>query len=67
MFEYYKTIGKQYNPTLMARDKIESGQQVDRMIALRFNAPEEEINSRKNLVMTIEDVDGAKAEIKEKR
>jgi hypothetical protein len=67
MFEFYKTLGKKYNPTLASREKIESGQTLDRMIAVRFKTSEQEVTNRKSLVITIEDVDGTKAEITEKR
>ena len=67
MFEFYKVLGTKYNPTLVVRNKIESGQTMDRMIAVRFKASQQEVEERKLLKIVIEEVDGQKSEISEKR
>jgi hypothetical protein len=66
MFDYYKVLGKKYNPTLLTRDKIEPGQSVDRMIAVRFTVPDAQVGNRKDVRLVIEDLDGQKCEIVER-
>jgi hypothetical protein len=68
LFEYYKILGRKYNPTLLMKDKIESGQVQDRMIAVRFPATDPQVAARKGIRLVISDVDGAaKSEITEKK
>lgn len=66
MMEFYATsIGAKYNETLKIRERIGSGQSVDRMIAARFEIPEAKVKARKGLRIRVEDVDGAVLELKE--
>jgi len=65
MFDYYKVLGKKYNATLLTRDKIEAGQTVDRMIAVRFSVPEDQVTNRKDVRLVIEDLDGMKSQVTE--
>ncbi len=65
LFQYYPLLGPRYNPTLLARTRIEPHQSLDRMIAARFEAPEEQLQARRGLRIRIEDVDGAVSEIRE--
>jgi len=65
MFDYYKVLGKKYNATLLTRDKIEAGQTVDRMIAVRFSVPEDQVTNRKDVRLVIEDLDGMKSQVME--
>jgi len=65
LFEYFPLLGQKYNDSLIARARLEPHQTIDRMIAARFDIPEAELQTRKNLRIRIEDVDGAVSEITE--
>jgi hypothetical protein len=66
LFQFYPVLGQKFNDTFRARDKVAPRQSMDRMVAVRFEIPESAIAARKNLRITIEDVDGAVSEIAEK-
>lgn len=66
LFEYYKSLGQKYNDTLLMRDKIPAHQSEDRMIAARFELSQALVDSRRNLTIRIEDVDGPVSELREK-
>ena len=65
LFEFYPVLGKKYNENLVIRQKINSGQSVDRMIAARIGSPVEQLEKRKAIRIVVTDVDGAKVEIVE--
>jgi hypothetical protein len=67
LFDYYKVLGEKYNPTLMRRERLNSGQTLDRMIAVRFDTSDAEIQDRRALRLVIHDIDGPKSEIIEVR
>jgi hypothetical protein len=67
MFDYYKVLGAKYNATLVRREKIDSGQSIDRMILVRFDASDPEVQARKALRLIIHDIDGPKSELVEVR
>ena len=67
IFEAYPVLGAKYNPVLFTRQKIEKGKTVDRMVAVSFKAPAEVLESRKKLVLRIDEVDRMVSEIVEKR
>lgn len=68
VFDFYKVLGKKYNPTLLTREKVNAGQTVDRMIAVRFDLPDQEVIGRKSVKLVISDVDNqVKSEIVEQR
>jgi hypothetical protein len=67
VFQYEKLIGPQFNPALTLRDAILAHGTVDRMIGARFEVSESAVESRKGLRLRIEEVDGAVAEIGEKK
>jgi len=67
VFRYYPLLGQKYNPSLTARTRIAPRQSLDRMIAARFELPEEQLARRKSLRVRVEDVDGAVSEISEQR
>ncbi len=67
LFQYYPILGPRYNPTLVARTRIEPRQSLDRMVAARFEIAEEQIETRRGMRIRIEDVDGAVSEIREQR
>lgn len=66
LFQYYPILGQKFNDTLLARDKIPAQHTEDRMIVARFEVPAEKLESRKNLKIRIEDVDGPVSELAEK-
>lgn len=65
LFEYFPLLGQKFNDSLVARTKIAPHQTLDRMIALKFDIPEAQLQSRKQLRIRIEEVDGAVSEITE--
>ncbi len=69
MFEYYSRanpdLGPMYNAMLVARDRIEPKEMLDRMLVARFELSEEAIRNRRRVILRIEDVDGAVTEIAE--
>jgi hypothetical protein len=62
-FRSYPLLGEQYNPILKERDTIPAHQEVDRMVGLRFDAPAEKVESRKRVVLRLEDVTGPVVEL----
>jgi len=66
VFEGIPVLGQKYNATLIMRDKIPPGQSWDRMVAARFEVPEDKLQARKRLLVRIEEVDGKIVEIPEK-
>lgn len=67
LFTYYPVLGKKHNPNLMIRQKVNSGETIDRMVSVRFPGTEERVQKRKGLRIVVTDVDGAKTEIVEKK
>lgn len=67
LFDYYKALGPKYNQTLVRRDRINSGESIDRGVLVSFAAPEEAVGRRKRLRLVIHDVDGSKSEVREQR
>jgi hypothetical protein len=66
LFQYVPLLGQKFNNTLLMRDKVAPDATQDRMVAVRFEAPESRIDARKRFVLKIEDVDGPVTEIPEK-
>jgi hypothetical protein len=66
VFEYYPVLGQKFNPSLLTRDKIAPQHSEDRMIVARFEIPIAQLDSRKNLKIRIEDVDGPASELMER-
>jgi len=64
---YYKLIGPQYNDVLAIQDKIAPVETVDRMAAARFNFAPKFLEQRQTLHLKIQEVDGAVADITEKK
>ncbi len=65
LFNYYPILGQKFNETLVIRTKIAAHQSLDRMIAARFEMPEDQVRQRKGVRIRVEDVDGAVSEIRE--
>jgi hypothetical protein len=67
LFQYYPLLGQKYNDTLKMRDRIAPRQTLDRMIAARFEIPQDQLDKRKRLAVRVEDVDGPFGELTEIR
>jgi hypothetical protein len=67
VLDYYKLTGPRYNPTLKMRERFAGGETQDRTVAASFPVSEGLLASRRALVIRIEDADGVKVEIAEKR
>ena len=65
VFRYEKLLGPQFNPVYSLQDKIGPHQRVDRMTAARFELPAAAVDSRKDLRIRLEDVDGTVEEFGE--
>jgi hypothetical protein len=63
LFDYYPVLGQKFNQTLLIRTKIKPRETIDRMLMVRFDAPEKMVQQRKSLSIRIEEVDGAVTEI----
>ena len=66
LFQGIPLLGQKYNPSLITRNKIPPHASQDRMIAARFEVPEDRLDHRQQLVVRIEEVDGAVSELREK-
>jgi hypothetical protein len=66
LFEYYPLLGQKYNSSLTPRTKIQPHETMDRMIGVRFEIPEGELEARKNLTIRVVEVDGGVSEIQER-
>ena len=51
-------LGPKYNTSLIIGERIPPHQTIDRMSSARFEAPDSVLESRKNLILKIEEVDG---------
>lgn len=66
VLKYYPAAGQRYNPSLMIRSSIPAGQTEDRMVAARFEMPEEAFRQRRQLRIVIDELDGPVSEITER-
>jgi hypothetical protein len=62
-FRNYPLLGDQYNPILKERDTIPAHREVDRMVGVRFDTPAGKVETRKRLVLRLEDVTGPVVEL----
>ena len=62
-FRNYPLLGDQYNPLLKERDTIPAHQEVDRMVGVRFDTPFDKVESRKRVILRLEDVTGPVVEL----
>ena len=65
LFQFYPVLGQKYNDSLIMRDKIPPHSAQDRMIAVRLQMPQAQMDARKAFTIQIEDVDGPVAEMVE--
>jgi hypothetical protein len=63
-FQNYPLLGDQYNPVLKERDTIPAHQKLDRMVGIRFDVPLKKVESRKQVVLRVEDITGPVLELK---
>jgi hypothetical protein len=66
LFEGLPILGQKFNPVMTIRDKIAPRSTADRMVAVRFEAPEARIQARKRFLLRIEEFSGPVSEISEK-
>jgi hypothetical protein len=57
-FKSYPTLGEKFNPVMKERDTVPAHQELDRMVAARFDIPAEKVEERKQLTLRVEDVTG---------
>jgi hypothetical protein len=65
VFQGLRLLGPKYNQILGMQDRVAPGATVDRMAAARLELPAAAVDARQSLILRIEDVDGAAAEIGE--
>jgi hypothetical protein len=58
VFDYYKLLGPKYNEILVLRDRIAGGAMMDRTIGVQFPLPQAVVDQRRNLTLTLNDIDG---------
>lgn len=67
LFEGLPLLGPKYNPSLTVNDVVPPRTTEDRMVAARFDLPNDAIVQRKNIIVHIEEIDGrANVEYKER-
>jgi hypothetical protein len=66
LFQGLPLLGEKYNPSLIMGDKVNPRESLDRMIAARFEVPEDTLDERTQLSIRIEEVDGAVSFLHEK-
>jgi hypothetical protein len=59
-------LGPKYNDALVERDKIPPHSTADRMVVAKFDVPEAQLQSRKQFVLKLEEMDGPVSQISEK-
>jgi hypothetical protein len=62
LLEFNKFLGKQFNDGLSIRDKIQPHQTVDRMLAVRFEVAQPQLDKARQIRLWIEDMDGTQFE-----
>ncbi len=65
VFQYEKLLGPKFNDALSLQDRVAPHQRVDRMAGARFEIPEAQVNTRKELHLQLEDVDGTVSDFTE--
>lgn len=67
IFEGMPLLGPKYNPGLAINDVVMPHTTVDRMLAARFEVPESAIQTRKNMILRVAEINGtANVELKER-
>ena len=58
LFQYNRFLGDQYNDSLTIKDQIAPHATVDRMLAVRFEVKNQDLEAAKALHVSIQDMDG---------
>lgn len=58
LFQYNRFLGDQYNDSLTIKDQIAPHTTVDRMVAARFEAKNQDLENGKAIHLSIQDMDG---------
>jgi len=66
LFEGVPLLGQKYNDTLLMRQSIAPHTSTDRMVAARFQAPEDMLQARKRFIVRIEEMDRTSFELSER-
>jgi vancomycin resistance protein YoaR len=66
VFQALPLLGQKYNRSLLAKDRVNARESLDRMIAARFEVPVSMLQERRQLSIRIEDVDGPVSTLLEK-
>ena len=66
LFANVPLLGEKYNESFKVRDFVAPHATADRMVAARFEVPEDQLAKRKRFVVHIEEVDGAQVDFGEK-
>ncbi|MEP6716498.1 MAG: hypothetical protein ABJC09_13090 [Terriglobia bacterium] len=64
VFQNYPLLGGELNPPLKAMDDFKPGEAEDRAVGVRFDAPDEAIAKRKDVVLRVEFINGPIVEYK---
>jgi hypothetical protein len=67
VFEALPLLGEKYNRSLLAKDRVNARESLDRMIAARFEVPVSMLQERRQLSIRIEDVDGPESTLHERQ
>jgi len=59
LLQYNRFLGSQYNQVLTLRDQVKPHDMFDRMVAVRFDVPQKDVDASRALQLRIQDVDGA--------
>ena len=62
LFQFNRFLGSPYNQALSIRDEIPPHGQVDRMVAARFDVPQQQLEASKGIQLWVQDLDGAEFE-----
>jgi hypothetical protein len=66
LFEGVPLLGQKYNATLLIRQTIPPHTSTDRMVAARFQAPDDMLQTRKRFIVRIEEMDRTSFELSER-
>ena len=66
IFRNYPNLGERYNEPLKAQDILPPNASIDRMVAVRFDVPENVFAGRKDIVLRVDTNGGVVAELKGK-
>lgn len=67
LYRNYPVLGEQYNPVLKERDKVPPHSKIDREVCAQFMIPVQDLDDRKDMIVSVEDITGPTAEMHEKK